>query len=108
MKRLLRAGCLLVLFALTNGACGVSTNTGPKAVKATYGAYMNGMAIGAIMEQFEADGGTYRTVSETRTPAPLSSRTAWATELCWPATSRPPSVVRSSRRSGTKHAACGL
>ena len=66
MKRLLCAGCLLVLFALTNGASGVSTNTGPKAVKATYGAYMNGMAIGAIMEQFEADGGTYRIVSETR------------------------------------------
>ena len=31
-----------------------------------------------------------------------------ASALCWPTTSSPPSVVSSSRRSGTRQTACGL
>jgi len=38
----------------------------PKAVKAGYNVYMNGMAIGAITEHLEIDGGAYQIVSETR------------------------------------------
>jgi hypothetical protein len=38
----------------------------PKAVKASYSGYMNGMAIGSITEHFEIDGGSYRIVSETK------------------------------------------
>ncbi len=46
--------------------------------------------------------------SDTRMPAAAQSarRPARACS-CWPATSSPPSVVRSSRRSGTRQAACG-
>ena len=45
---------------------------------------------------------------ETRMPAAASRRTTGAM-VFWPrATSRPPSVVTSSRRSGTRQAACGL
>ena len=36
-----------------------------------------------------------------------AARRAGASALRWPATSSPPSVVRSSRRSGTRQAACG-
>ena len=46
--------------------------------------------------------------SETRMPAARSARDERRDRgLCWPATSSPPSVVRSSRRSGTRQAACG-
>lgn len=38
----------------------------PKAIKASYGAYVNGMAIGVITEHFDLDGSAYRIVSETR------------------------------------------
>ncbi len=45
--------------------------------------------------------------SETRMPASPSAATIGCRRLCWPAASMPPSVVRSSRRSGTMQAACG-
>ena len=45
--------------------------------------------------------------SETRIPAGLRSATTAAICAACPATSSPPSVVRSSRRSGTMQAACG-
>ena len=45
--------------------------------------------------------------SETRMRAAPSSLTKRCRWLCPPAASRPPSVVRSSRRSGTMQAACG-
>lgn len=38
----------------------------PKSVKAIYSGYANGMAIGTITEHFEAEGGSYRIVSETK------------------------------------------
>jgi hypothetical protein len=44
---------------------------------------------------------------ETRMPASARRRTTGAMVLWPPATSSPPSVVRSSRRSGTRQAACG-
>jgi hypothetical protein len=39
---------------------------GPKAVRAVYGGYMNGMSIGTVSESFEVAGGTYKLTSETR------------------------------------------
>ena len=38
----------------------------PRAVKATYGGYMNGVPIGVISEHFESDGATYRIESDTK------------------------------------------
>jgi hypothetical protein len=38
----------------------------PPAITATYAAYMNGMQIGTIAEQFVSEGGKYRIVSETK------------------------------------------
>lgn len=55
----------LVLLALLAAASGTACAT-PKSIKATYGGYMNGMAIGTITEHFEADGSSYRIASETR------------------------------------------
>ena len=46
--------------------------------------------------------------SDTRMPASFSRAMKGASALCWPTTSRPPSVVSSSRRSGTRQTACGL
>ena len=46
--------------------------------------------------------------SDTRMPASFSLAMKGASALCWPTTSSPPSVVSSSRRSGTRHTACGL
>ena len=46
--------------------------------------------------------------SDTRMPASFSRAMNGASALCWPTTSSPPSVVSSSRRSGTRHTACGL
>jgi hypothetical protein len=65
MKRLLCKAWLIPLLAAA-GLAGATSTTPPKGVKATYNAYMNGMTIGAITEQFETEGGTYRIVSETR------------------------------------------
>jgi hypothetical protein len=65
MRRLLCTAWLIPLLAGAPVADATSA-AAPKTVKATYAAYMNGMVIGAITEQFEADGGTYRIVSETR------------------------------------------
>lgn len=41
-------------------------HAGAKTVKATYNAFMNGMSIGTITEQFESDGTAYRIVSDTK------------------------------------------
>jgi hypothetical protein len=65
MEWLLRKVWLIPLLAGA-AVASASTMTAPKTVKATYAAYMNGMVIGTISEQFEADAGTYRIVSETR------------------------------------------
>ena len=46
--------------------------------------------------------------SDTRTPASFNRAMNGCSALCCPTTSRPPSVVSSSRRSGTRHTACGL
>ena len=46
--------------------------------------------------------------NETRMPASFNRAMKGANTLCCPTTSRPPSVVSSSRRSGTRHTACGL
>ena len=65
MERLLDKAWVIALLA--GAAVASATSSGaPKTVRATYTASMNGMTIGAISEQFEADGGTYRIVSETR------------------------------------------
>ena len=45
---------------------------------------------------------------ETRMPASASAATMGFRRLCWPMQSMPPSVVRSSRFSGTMQAAWGL
>jgi hypothetical protein len=65
MRRLVHTICFSALLAIAAAASGASP-AAPKAVKTTYGGFMNGMAVGAISEQFEADGGTYRIVSETK------------------------------------------
>ena len=57
LHRLLLAGCLLAA-ALASAA--------PPAVRATYAAFMNGMQVGTISEQFVSEGGKYRIVSETK------------------------------------------
>jgi len=45
--------------------------------------------------------------NDTRMPASVSCPTVPRKMSRWPAASRPPSVVRSSLRSGTMQAACG-
>ena len=45
--------------------------------------------------------------SDTRMPAARSAAIRGPSSARWPAASRPPSVVRSARRSGTRQAACG-
>jgi Protein of unknown function (DUF3108) len=57
LHRALFAACLLAT-ALASAA--------PPAVRATYGAFMNGMQIGTISEQFVSEAGKYRIVSETK------------------------------------------
>ena len=47
-------------------AMAAANGAAPKAVKATYAGTMNGMPVGVINEAFEADGGAYRIVSETK------------------------------------------
>src|SRR5689334_5666357 len=46
--------------------------------------------------------------NDTRMPASFSLLMNGASALCWPTTSSPPSVVNSSRRSGTRQTACGF
>ncbi len=60
MKRAILLLC--VIAALTAGTAFAA----PKAVKAVYTGYMNGMTIGVITEQFDIDRGSYRIVSETK------------------------------------------
>jgi hypothetical protein len=55
---------LAVLACLT--AAAGALHAAPKSVKATYGGYMNGMAVGVITEHFDADGASYRILSETK------------------------------------------
>ena len=55
------AGIAAVAYSLA--AAGAAA---PATISATYNAYMNGMTIGVITEQFQADGGRYRIVSDTR------------------------------------------
>jgi hypothetical protein len=55
----LTLGCAFALFAMHALAA-------PRAVKASYNASMNGLSIGTINEQFEADAGQYRIVSDTK------------------------------------------
>ena len=57
--RYFAAACVLALAVHPASAA-------PRTVKATYHAFMNGMPIGTITEQFESDGSTYRIVSDTR------------------------------------------
>jgi hypothetical protein len=56
---------LIAIVACVATASGAAFSA-PKAVRASYGVSMNGMAIGTVSEHFEADGATYRIVSETR------------------------------------------
>ena len=64
-KRHHPAACLATLLTCVCLGIGAAA-AAPKNVKATYNGYMNGMTIGVITEQFEADRGTYRIVSETK------------------------------------------
>ena len=65
MKPFLCTVWLIPLLAAA-AVAGATSTTAPRIVRASYAAYMNGMTIGTISEQFEADGGSYRIVSETR------------------------------------------
>jgi hypothetical protein len=56
------AGALWLLAALAAHAA-----SGPQSVKAVYNGYINGIQVGVITEHFEADDGTYRLVSDTKT-----------------------------------------
>lgn len=56
-----RIALVCLLAAAAPLACAAS-----KAVKASYNAFMNGMSIGTISEQFESDGSAYRIVSDSR------------------------------------------
>jgi hypothetical protein len=65
MRRLFCKALLIASLAVA-GIAAATVVARPKAVNATYSATMNGMAIGAITERFEADGTTYRIMSETK------------------------------------------
>jgi hypothetical protein len=56
--------CLYVAFAAL--CVGGAAHAAPRATKATYNGYMNGMPVGVITETFEAGDGGYRIVSETK------------------------------------------
>jgi hypothetical protein len=49
------------------GAFAAYASAGPQAVKATYNGYISGIQVGVITEHFEAAGGGYRVVSDTKT-----------------------------------------
>ena len=65
MRRLVCKALLIVPLAIASVAAAPAIAR-PKAVNATYSATMNGMPIGAITERYEADGTTYRILSETK------------------------------------------
>ena len=62
----------------------------------------------AASPPFRSGAGSAAMNSDTRMPASFSRAMNGASALCCPTTSRPPSVVSSSRRSGTRHTACGF
>jgi hypothetical protein len=64
MHPVLVNSCRIVLACLLSAAA--LACAAPKTVKATYNGFMNGMPIGTINEQFEAEGPAYRISSETR------------------------------------------
>jgi hypothetical protein len=64
MRRSLIAGRLALCIVGVLAAC---VHAAPKSVKATYNGYLSGMQVGVISEHFQADGGNYRVVSETKT-----------------------------------------
>lgn len=49
------------------GALAAPAFAGPQSIKATYNGYINGIQIGVVTEQFEAERGSYRLVSDTKT-----------------------------------------
>ena len=55
--------CALVCLLLHVAA---HANAAPKTVKAIYSGFMNGISIGTMTEQFEAEAGKYRIVSDTK------------------------------------------
>lgn len=65
---MIRLCCKLVLVGVfaCSGMVASTVCATPKAVKASYAAYMNGMAIGVITEHFDVEGPAYRIVSETK------------------------------------------
>jgi hypothetical protein len=58
--------CTLVALAFAVAVIAPAAWSAPKTVKATYNAFMNGVSIGTITEQFEAGAGQYRIVSDTK------------------------------------------
>jgi hypothetical protein len=58
--------CKMVALAFVLAATACDACAAPKTVKATYNAFMNGVSIGTITEQFEAGAGQYRIVSDTK------------------------------------------
>ena len=56
----------LYLMLATLCVAGGAAHAAPRAAKATYNGYMNGMPIGVITESFEATDGGYRITSETK------------------------------------------
>jgi hypothetical protein len=64
MKSVLRYSVELAFVCLIAAAS--SAFAAPKTIKAGYSAYMNGMSIGTISEQFEVEGARYRIVSDTK------------------------------------------
>lgn len=57
--------CLYLALASLSMAAGAAS-AGPRATKATFNGYMNGMPVGVITETFEASDGGYRITSETK------------------------------------------
>ncbi|HEV7394552.1 MAG TPA: DUF3108 domain-containing protein [Burkholderiales bacterium] len=66
MKPSLRQHGFTVALACLIGLIAPHALGAPKTVKANYNAFMNGLSIGTINEQFEADAGRYRIVSDTK------------------------------------------
>lgn len=58
--------CVVFALGLAVAAVAPPASAAAKTVKATYNAFMNGMPIGTISENFEADGSAYRIVSDTK------------------------------------------
>lgn len=63
----MRLNLYLARFVIALCACAaVIADATPRAVKATYQGYMNGIPIGIITEQFQIDGQSYRIESDTK------------------------------------------